>query len=827
MSAPDSLTYKIQNINSVVLSWAAANNANSYKVYEVIDGKEVLKTTVTTLTATIANVPAGDHTYSVHSVSTRFGESQEGSKISISLNQQILAPADLTYSIANGNDITLKWTAAAYANSYNIYQMIDGQKSLKKTVTATSNTFTNIPAGNYDYVVTSVSSVFGESSNQSEVNFDLSLPVMTAPGNFAYKIQNINSVVLSWTASSYANNYKVYEVIDGKEVLKTTVTTLTTTIANLTAGDHTYSVHSVSTRFGESPEGSKVSLTLSQQMLPPADLAYTIANGNDITLKWTAASSASSYQVYQLIDGQKVLKKTVTTTSVTFANMPAGDYDYVVTSVSGVFGESANGSEVTFSLVLPTMAAPEKLAGKIQSTNNVVLTWAAVSYANSYKVYEVVDNQEVLKTTVTTLTATITNVSAGNHTYSVHSVSSRFGESQQGSQVSLNVYQQMLPPANLSYSITNGNDITLKWTAAAYANSYQIYQVSNGEKVLKKTVSAVSAAFTNMPGGNYDYIVTSVSSIFGESADGSEITFDLTLPVMAAPGNFTQSIANGNDITLKWNSVTYATAYRLYQIIGGQKSLLKTLTGTTLTLANMPAGDYTYEVDSYCDRFGESPAGSTINFTLTWPVVQAPVLNDSITNVNNITFSWPAVTWANEYRFYQVTEDSRKLLYSGTALSYKLYNLPEGTFNYEVTAYNTRFGESASSNRITENIIYPEMQAPTASIKLLNSTTALIYWNFITYANGYNVYELVDGKPVLLTENLNNLSYQTDNLSYLDHKFYVTSYSNSFGESQPSNIVIAKLDTEAPVTISDAPSDWVNQSPLTVTLSATDSKTNI
>ena len=145
-----------------------------------------------------------------------------------------------------------------------------------------------------------------------------------------------------------------------------------------------------------------------------------------------------------------------------------------------------------------------------------------------------------------------------------------------------------------------------------------------------------------------------------------------------------------------------------------------------------------------------------------------------------------------------------------------------------MTAYSTRFGESVPSNRITENIIYPVMEPPTASLELLSETSARISWDFITYANGYNIYEMIDGKPVLVAEKINNLSYLISDLSYANHEYYVTSYSNSFGESDPSNIVLAKLivDTEAPVTTSDATKDWTNQDQV-VNLSATDNETGV
>ncbi|MCH6266982.1 OmpL47-type beta-barrel domain-containing protein, partial [Neobacillus citreus] len=231
---------------------------------------------------------------------------------------------------------------------------------------------------------------------------------------------------------------------------------------------------------------------------------------------------------------------------------------------------------------------------------------------------------------------------------------------------------------------------------------------------------------------------------------------------------------------------------------------------------------------SYSDRFGESPQGSNIEFNLTWPIVQAPVLKGTVFNANNITLSWPAVTWASEYRVYKVVGENKELIYKGPALSYKVYNLTEETHSFVVTAYSSRFGESVPSNQLDQTIVYPEMETPKATLKLLSQTSAQISWDFVTYANGYNIYEIIDGKPVLLVENLNNLSYTIQNLLYANHEYYVTSYSNSFGESEPSQTVIAKLiiDTHAPETKLNAPTQWVNQNQV-VTLEATDDEAGV
>lgn len=921
MSAPANLTYSLANGTDITLKWSASTYATAYNVYQIIDEQKVLQSRVTGTTATYSKLPNGNYVYEVHSYSDRFGESPDGNKISITLGDVLITPpTNLKYTTNNGNDIVLSWTAVPSVTSYKVYQITNGQKVLKSTVTGTTVTYANMSADNYNYEVHSYSSSLGESIEGISLTFTLTFPTMEPPANVVQTIKSATDFALSWEPSSYATSYKVYQIINGQKVLKSTVTGTTATYTRMTPGDYTFEVHSYSTRFGESADGTTLTMTLNGQVMEaPTNLTYSIANGNDIVLAWTASSYATSYKIYQVIDGQNILQKTVTSTSVTFANMPTGDYHYVVTSVSTLLGESPIGTEVTVSLVVPTMTGPSNLTYKIQNGSSVVLSWAAVTYATSYKVYELIDSQEVLKSTVSALAATISNVTVGNHTYVVHSVSTRFGESQEGSQIPLVLEQSnMIAPTNLTYTISNGNDIALKWTAATYATSYNIYQVIDGQNILQKTVTSTSATFANMPSADYNYVVTSVSNIFGESPNGAEVTVSLVVPAMVAPSNLAYTIQNGNDIvltwgsvayansykvyqlvdgqevlktttsstttrfsnatagdytyvvrsvstrfgesqggsrvsitlvhpimaspedltysitsgnnlTLKWTASTYATAYNVYQVSDGQKTLVKTVTSTSVSFTNMPEGNYSYEVYSYSTRFNESPSSSAISFELIWPVVQPPVLKDTIYNVNNITLSWQASSWANEYRVYEVTNDTRELLYKGTALSYKIYNLSEDTHNYEVTAYNTRFGESIPSNRITEIIIYPDMQEPIAALKLIDSTTASISWNFVTYANGYNVYEIVDGKPVLLTENLNNLSYQVTNLSYKDHEYYVTAFSNSFGESQPSNTVIAKLivDTGAPVTTSDAPANWVNQSPLVINLSATDNETGV
>ncbi len=831
MGAPGNFEYQIQQGNNIVLNWASVTNAESYKVYQIVDGQKVLKSTVTGTAVTYSNMPEGEYTFEVHSYSSRFGESEEGSQLSISLVHPTMEPpASLVQAVKSETSFTLSWEASQYATNYKVYQMINGQKVLKSTVTSTSVTYSNMAPGEYTYVVHSNSSRFGESAEGTQLTFTMAGQVLAAPTNVTYTIVNGNDIKLTWTAAEYATGYKIYQIIDGEKVLKSTVTSTYTTYTNQPGGNYQYVIHAYSTLFGESPKGTTVTIPLELPIMEaPSNVSYKIQNGNYVVLSWAAVQYANSYKVYELIDGEKVLKSTVSSLTATISNVPAGNHTYVVHSVSSRFGESPIGSEVSISMNEYTMPAPENITQSIKNGNDIVLKWDPVTYATAYKVYQIMDGQPVLQKTITTNYVTFTNMPEGNYTYEVHSYSTRFNESPEGSEVSFElIISEMRAPENLTQSIRNGNDIVLKWDPVTYATAYKVYQIIDGQPVLQKTVTSTSVTLANMPEGNYTYEVHSYSTRFNESPEGSQVSLELIFPIMQAPENLTETITNGNDIVLKWNAVTYAKSYKIYQIIDGQPILQKTETGTSVAFTNMPEGDYIYEVHSYSDRFGDSPEGSSVNFNLTWPTLVPPQLTGTVFNANNITLTWQKATWANEYRVYQITGDTKKLIYKGTALSYKVYNLTEDTHSFEVTLYSNRFGESKPSEQVTENIVYPIMQPPTASLKLLSNTSALIIWDFVTYANGYNIYELIDGKPILVAEKVNNLSYTISNLSYANHEYYVTSYSNSFGESEPSNIVLAKLivDTEAPVTTIDAPSDWTKEKPV-ITLSATDNETGV
>ena len=465
MLPPSNLSFQLVSPANVKLTWSSVFGATSYKVYEITDGQLIARGTSTTTSFTINDLPEGSYSYVVATISPD-GESGPCAPITVNITYpDMMAPA-LTYTIQNGSDIVLSWTASSNAQSYNLYQIqADGQKTLIKSQTARTYTIVNAPPGTSTYAVSAANPVYGESPLSAPVEVALVYPTMMAPANFTFSITNVNDVNLKWNAVSYATNYKVYQIIDGQKILKSTITGTTIAYSNQPAGEYVYEVYSYSSRFGESPEGSRLTVTVGAvTMAAPANLTYKLQNVNDVVLTWSTAANATSYKIYQIIDGQPVLKSTVTGTTVTYTNQPSGDYIYEVHSNSDRFGESAEGSQISLTLGSVTMTPPATVNYTLQNTNDVVLTWGTSANANSYKVYQIVDGQKVLKSTITGTTVTYTNQQTGDYVYEVHSFSTRFGESPEGSQISFTLGTiSMVPPVNLTYKLQNINDVVLSW----------------------------------------------------------------------------------------------------------------------------------------------------------------------------------------------------------------------------------------------------------------------------------------------------------------------------------------------------------------------------
>ena len=245
-------------------------------------------------------------------------------------------------------NVQISWDTVSNATSYNIYKVSGEQKELLSQVKGKTNTsFLNLSEEVHQFAVTSVTST-GESQLSNVVEVDIVYPEFLPPSTLSSDVINGNSVVLNWERAPYAQYYMLYEVIDGQRKRLTTTSGLTFTVKNVSENIHVYEVTSYSNgSMGESKTATRIKVALIDQTVQAPVLNYVVNNETDIELKWPAVDYATSYEVYQLIDGNPSLVATTNENNAVFANLSNGEYSYEVKAVSDIFGESDYSNIVT------------------------------------------------------------------------------------------------------------------------------------------------------------------------------------------------------------------------------------------------------------------------------------------------------------------------------------------------------------------------------------------------------------------------------------------------------------------------------------------------
>jgi len=343
-------------------------------------------------------------------------------------------------------------------------------------------------------------------------------------------------------------------------------------------------------------------------VLPPAPPTNLTATPGDTiaTLQWTAASGATSYNIYRgTSSGQETLLHSgVTTTPFGDTGLTDGTtYYYEVTSVDAG-GEGARSSEV---VVTPHVLPPLPPTNLTATPGDTIATlqWTAAQGATSYNIYRGTSSgqETLLHSGVTAAPFGDTGLTDGQtYYYEVTSVNTG-GESARSSEVTVSPH--VLPPSaptNLTGTIGNGQ-VGLTWTTVPNALTYNIYRsTSSGNEVLDhQGVIGNSFNDTGLTNGVAYYYQVSAVNGAGESDRSPQISaIPLLLP--AAPASLVATALNFAQIKLQWSeSSTSLTGFQVLRSTDGVHfSVLTTLDPTATNFidsGNLVSGTtYYYQV---------------------------------------------------------------------------------------------------------------------------------------------------------------------------------------------------------------------------------------
>ncbi|ABQ26212.1 fibronectin type III domain-containing protein [Geotalea uraniireducens] len=385
----------------------------------------------------------------------------------------------------------------------------------------------------------------------------------------------------------------------------------------------------------------------------PAGLTATGAAGQ-MTLSWNAVSNATSYNVYYSTTGgvsaANGTKIAGATSPYVQSGLTAGTtYYYIVTAVNSA-GESAASAQVsatTNATPTPTPTLPAAPTGVMATggTNQVTLSWSAVSNAASYNIYW------STKTGVTTSNGTKISgamspavqagLAAGTTYYYIVTAVNSAGESTPSVQVAATTVTPTpaptVPAAPSGVTATGGaKQVTLSWPAVSGATSYNVYwstasgvTTANGTRIAGATSPYVHTGLS--AGTSYYYIVTAVNGA-GESAPSTQATATTNAPLPAVPAAPTGVTATGgaNQVSLSWSAVSGATSYNVYW---STTSGVTTASGTKIAGATSPyvqtglaAGTAYYYIVTAVNSAGESAASAKTTATTAAPAIDGAAL---------------------------------------------------------------------------------------------------------------------------------------------------------------------------------------------------------
>ena len=282
--------------------------------------------------------------------------------------------------------------------------------------------------------------------------------------------------------------------------------------------------------------------------------------GKLLKITWGAMSGATKYEIYDTTNGKNELKGTASTNEFTFTDLnPAWEYDIVVRAYCG---------RKTYNSLPHRICAAPAPAQNLELTatghNSIKATW---DYAVCHGYYIQWSTDKDFKTdlngafisgTYNTEYNIATADTANKYFVRVRSlksfngtnVYSDFGEAAQ--------IESLVPPGE--FAVTGRGDggkaLWLDWADVDSAESYEIYDITNGANELKGTSETSDFTFTDLnPAWEYDIKIVA-KNIF----DSAESTCRIcaATPVVQ---NFTATVTGENTLKAEWD---YAVCHGYY-----------------------------------------------------------------------------------------------------------------------------------------------------------------------------------------------------------------------------------------------------------------------
>ena len=345
--------------NGIKVTWEKAANAATYNVYRMGPGDtcwKVVSVKQSGTSYTDKNVTAGNtYKYTVRGVASDGKTLSPGfnnTGVSATMPKPVTVPANVTLSGAKAvsGGIQVTWQKAANAATYNVYRMGPGDtcwKVVSVKQSGTSYTDKNVTAGStYKYTVRGVASD-GKTLSPGFNNTGVSAVIAPAKVVLVSAKADSAGILVTWQKAAGAHSYQVYRKTAGtgwKCVAKNIHDTEWKDITAAKGTKYIYTVRGVAADGktlspGFDATGKTAAVTKDPTTPANVTLGKAVAGKDSITVTWSYAADARTYNVYRKAAGETkwtIVAKNAEGKSWTDKNVTKGvKYTYTVRGVSG------------------------------------------------------------------------------------------------------------------------------------------------------------------------------------------------------------------------------------------------------------------------------------------------------------------------------------------------------------------------------------------------------------------------------------------------------------------------------------------------------------
>ena len=291
--------------------------------------------------------------------------------------------------------------------------------------------------------------------------------------------------------------------------------------------------------------------------------------------------------------------------------------------------------------------------------------------------------------------------------------------------------------------------IEISWPAAEGAVRYRLFY-KTGSNSWKELVSTYQTRYvwTKAKAGiRYSFAVQCIAN---GTVTTSDMSAEKSIARPAAP--VISSLSDTADgVTVKWDAVDGAAAYRLFYMRNGNWTALADTTSTSYTWTGAKGGtSYSFTVRCITADGSEytSPYDATGKSITTAP--DAPKLSSVSNTTGGVKIAWGKVTGAEKYRVFYKTTGSWKKLADTTSTSYTWTGAKGGTsYSFTVrciSADGSKYTSDYDTMGLSITTPSTTLATPKITSVTANGTAVTVKWGAVEGAEQYRLFYMKDGK---------------------------------------------------------------------------------